>query len=746
MRDTFDTALDRPVAPLALPATVRSGGGAAIQICDGFVRGTGIVGRFSASPGLIGVKVAAAGRPLRVTLRLAADRETAQWWEHRVPERVTPRQPHGARLLLVRSQGATRSAVLLDRPHGSFALDATATVQFDLGADEVPDDGLLILELADAGNPPEDVLPHGAVGVRVDSVTVEPVADDPARASDGPEETASPRDAGLGLGTVAGGVFLAVPAEPVSGTFVWTLRAGPAATVPPDRVAPPPGPLWEEPPTGSPRLRYRDKGMALARRRLAAARFAASNRARRGVIRGGRALTAPVRYGLAPLTVRSVLRPGDVHAQLVPLDGGTPTPCVVRLRGNTVQIRWTGRLAGPAAIRLATPRPLAWRLVAATVTRPASVTPTLSDDAEANRALLQDLLDTPDAPPVTLPAGRYPVAGGLRLDDARILTGARDGDTVLIQPDAAATPLLWILGAAVRVADLTLELPVAEPGIHDGDRWTAVTVGRYFYAERPAWQPGVELRRLTVRRAGRCAANSIAVLGAVRDLTIEDTTVSGGGTGVAVHWGAVGTSVSELTGPSYHPHRLRIAGLAVTDAFEGFYLSSVHDTEVRGVRCGGVEIGFRLLPGDNTDRFHPTVGSSPVSSAITVADCAIGWCGPYAMRLAGWGRSEVDGTTTHLAYRDVTVADCALTTEPELPDAPDRDRAAVVLERAEGITFAGVRVAPGGPAVPPVRRDGVVSGPELLSGADPLGADRAAAEPAEQGVEGEAAGPDDGDE
>ncbi|GAA4209418.1 hypothetical protein [Actinocatenispora rupis] len=734
MSRTFDTELDRPVAPLTLPATVKTGGGAAIQVCDGFVRGTGIVGRFSASPGLIGIKVATDG-PVRVTLRLTADRETAQWWQHRVPDRVTPRQPHGARLLLVRSQGATRTAVLLDRPHGSFALDASATVRFDLTAEEVPADGLLILELADATAAPDGTLPHAAVGVRVDAVTVDPVPAEDRPAGDRPVED-------LATGPVAGGVFLAAPAAPVSGTFVWTLRAGPAATVPADRVAPPAGPLWEEPPTGAPRLRYRDKGIALARRRLAAARFAASNRARRGMIRGARAVTAPVRYGLAPLTVRTALRPRDVHAQLVPLDGGTPRACAVRVRGNVVQVRYTGHLSGPAVVRLSTYRPVAWRMVAASVTRPASVTPELTDDAEANRALVQELLDRPDAAPVTLPAGRFPVGGGLRLADGRHLTGARDGDTVLIQPDATAAPLLWVLGSGVRVADLALELPVADPGKHDGDRWTAVTVGRYFYPERPEWATDVELRNLTVRRAGRCTANSVAVLGAVRDLTVADVRVSGGGTGVAVHWGAVGTSVSELTGPSYHPHRLRITGLRVTDAFEGFYLSSVHDVAVRDVRCTGVEIGFRLLPGDNADRFHPVSGASPVSSAITVSGCTVGWCGPYAMRLAGWGRSEVDGRTSHLAYRDVTVTDCALTTEPALPDAPDRTRAAVVLERADGIVLSAVRLADGGPEIVAVRRDGVDSGPDVLAG-DLHGAAPAAAE---QPVEGEPAGSDDGDE
>jgi hypothetical protein len=179
--------------------------------------------------------------------------------------------------------------------------------------------------------------------------------------------------------------------------------------------------------------------------------------------------------------------------------------------------------------------------------------------------------------------------------------------------------------------------------------------------------------------------------------------VSGGGTGLAVHWGAVGTDVTELTGPSYHPHRLVLRDVRVAEAFEGCYLSSVHDVSLRGLRCSGVEIGFRLLPGDNTDRFHATPGDSPVSSRIEVSDAEVGWCGRYAVRIAGWGRSEVDGSTGVLGYREVSVAGVRLRAEPPLAD--DADRAAVVLEQAAGVAIHGVRLT--GAEVTEVRRDDV---------------------------------------
>lgn len=160
------------------------------------------------------------------------------------------------------------------------------------------------------------------------------------------------------------------------------------------------------------------------------------------------------------------------------------------------------------------------------------------------------------------------------------------------------------------------------------------------------------------------AANCIALVGAVRHLTLTDVSIVGGCTGIAVHWGAVGDSVSSISGPSYHPHHIDIQDLVVSDAFEGFYLSSVHDVSVQRARLSDVEIGFRLLPGDNTDRFH--VGDdNAIGQRIRVSEARVSWNGPlYAIRIAGWGRSEVDHSVRVLEYRDVVVTDCTLVPLP----------------------------------------------------------------------------------
>jgi hypothetical protein len=64
------------------------------------------------------------------------------------------------------------------------------------------------------------------------------------------------------------------------------------------------------------------------------------------------------------------------------------------------------------------------------------------------------------------------------------------------------------------------------------------------------------------------------------------------------------------------------------------------------------------------------------------------------VRIAGWGRSEVDGAVSVLRYSDAVVRDCVLRrTGGETPSwAP------VVLERADGVALHNVRVETGTPA------------------------------------------------
>jgi hypothetical protein len=180
-------------------------------------------------------------------------------------------------------------------------------------------------------------------------------------------------------------------------------------------------------------------------------------------------------------------------------------------------------------------------------------------------------------------------------------------------------------------------------------------------------------------------------MGAVRRVRLLDIDVSGGGTAVAVHWGAVGESVATIVGPSYHPHDLTVAGLTVRNAFEAFYLSSVYDVSVRDVTATNVEIGFRLLPGDNVDLYRERGEVSDVSSRIEIADCRIGWCGLYGIRVAGWGRSEVDHRVRRLDYHDVSIRNVRLHAEPTLHRRHHGRRAGVVVDEATGVAFADLK-------------------------------------------------------
>ena len=363
--------------------------------------------------------------------------------------------------------------------------------------------------------------------------------------------------------------------------------------------------------------------------------------------------------------------------------------------------------------------------------------PVLTGDPANNHAVLATLLATEPPGLVRLPAGRFPLAQGITLGHGWALHGAENGagpvnadngsasaggdndagngrraggvGTWLSSSSAYGEPIIQVLGSGVEVVGLGLLPPHSEPGEHGGDRGTGLTVGSYLYADHPEWIERIRITGVHVRRAGDRAANCVAVMGAVRDVELIDVTVSGGCTGLAVHWGAVGQSVSTLVGPTYHPHHLQVSGLRVSDAFEGFYLSSVHDVRLAHACLADVDIGFRLLPGDNTDRFHPALGAV-VGRDIEISDVCVSWRGAlYGLRVAGWGRSEVDGLVSTLVYRDVTIRDVQLTAV----DPPDGQalpvsggsfsRSPVVLERAYGVSLQNVNIgadrrAVGGPA------------------------------------------------
>ncbi len=172
------TELDEVIAPLAPPIEVFGGQGAALQVADHFHRGKQILGRFERS-GLVGFKVATRGRRLRVKVSLALDETSFPGW-HLDGRAQAARLPQ--RLIQVRAQGRLRQCVLLK---GGPGVKSGQSV-FDLLPEEVPEDGLVCVEILDitegrgvssdvreavAGT----VMEGGTAGLRIDSVAFEEV-------------------------------------------------------------------------------------------------------------------------------------------------------------------------------------------------------------------------------------------------------------------------------------------------------------------------------------------------------------------------------------------------------------------------------------------------------------------------------------------------------------------------------------------------------------------------------------------
>jgi hypothetical protein len=322
--------------------------------------------------------------------------------------------------------------------------------------------------------------------------------------------------------------------------------------------------------------------------------------------------------------------------------------------------------------------------------------PALSDDPHRNRRLLQAALDTVPAGKLELPRGTYVVADGLRVPAGwtvrgHEVAGANGGPPAswLVAMGRTGTPLLHVTGSDVSISDVGLRPAPADPGPHGGDRGTAVTVGEYLYDEAPAWISRIDVRRVHVDRPDERRANCIALMGAVHDITVHDVTIRGGYTGLAVHWGAVGAHVSSIVSPTYHPHHVRITDLRVRGAVEGFYLSSVYDATVIGSCLRDVEFGFRLLPGDNTDRWalsSPDHSAPRIGSDIEIADACVTWHGPrFGARICGWGRSEVDGRISHLQYAGAVVRNCRLIGSGSGPAWSP-----LFVEQAPGVELRGV--------------------------------------------------------
>lgn len=727
----FLTEFDEPVPALELPGAVTSGGDPVVQLVDGVYRGDDLVGRVTHADGLIGLKVAppAGTVSVRVVLTMSLDAASLHWWDDRVPEHVRPRHAGGAWLIQVSSQGEIRAATLLTRRRADHGHPTTAVVEFELAVDELEADGLLAIELRSRPDVVPEwacrvVPPYGAVGVRLDRIELLPQTSRAVRRT----------------GRVAGGLvpYRAAEVEARSGLFVanpgpgdpvWSVRTIPR---PPERrVRSVRGRPW--------RFRLRRKTRRLGKELLPAVLWpsarrilAAAGTARRRFVgvpvrRAAASLPASLPASRPPALPKVPTRPrrlarsvaAAVLADMVAwrriavrgLDPvtGSEVPLTASYAGaGRFRIRPTGGFDGavlvgiwpdPALLGLRERlcrRWLGWRVSGTdTGVRTLELDP---GDAAANSAAITEVLASDSSGAIRLPVGRYPISG-LVIGPGWTIEG--DG-TTLVQQVATAEPMLHVVGSGVTLRGLRLELPASSPGPHDGAHWTAVTVGRYLYDEEPGWLTGVRLEGITVHRAGRCAANSVTVIGAVSELRISGLDVTGGGTGLMVHWGGVGGSVSSITGPTYHPHDLAIDGVVVRAAFEGFCLSSVHDVVVRDVRCDDVEIGFRLLAGDNSDRFHVLGAGSEVNRRITVAGCEIGWSGDlYAIRVAGWGRSEVDGMVSHRAFDDLQLAGCRIRPMPIGVGDPRPGRRPVVTESAGRIDLAGVVVEWGGVVVEP---------------------------------------------
>lgn len=172
----FATDFDVPAEVLTLPAEVTSGQQGGVCVVDQVVRGTGIVGRISGDFGAVALKVRADGQPVRVAVVVHLDELATRWWSDRVrPGRNEPERP---RVVLVRSQGRVRGAALLARRQGWLgAAGAQATVEFDLAAQELDHDGLLVVELGEPQLPGWAVpglSARGALGLRINRISVRP--------------------------------------------------------------------------------------------------------------------------------------------------------------------------------------------------------------------------------------------------------------------------------------------------------------------------------------------------------------------------------------------------------------------------------------------------------------------------------------------------------------------------------------------------------------------------------------------
>jgi hypothetical protein len=224
------TIHDRPVPPLPVPGSLDRGDDAAFLVVDGIAKGFAVPGRFIRTSALIGLKVepGTGSGPVRVRARLGVDDLSLTWWEERVPASVQPRTPAAPRLLLVRSQAATRTAVLLEKPERGAA---TADAAFELERAELDADGLLVIEVLSLrdGLPQwavDALAPAASIGVPLDRVDLIEDADDAV---------------GGASGLTRDGLFIVDPDHIARGWALYARPVEPAVAPSPVPAAKPPG-------------------------------------------------------------------------------------------------------------------------------------------------------------------------------------------------------------------------------------------------------------------------------------------------------------------------------------------------------------------------------------------------------------------------------------------------------------------------------------------------------------------------
>ncbi|MFF0717774.1 hypothetical protein [Micromonospora sp. NPDC003816] len=170
----FATEFDEPAKPRGLPALFASGVDSEVLVADRMARGVAILGRVQGVSGAVVLKVRTGGRAVRVRVDLHVDGASQTAWSRvAAPTRGVRELP---RLVMVRAQGTDRVAALIRRQHGRLRMvEAHAWVEFDLGAEEIGADELLIVEVAEATLPAwasPSLSALAAVGVRINQVEV----------------------------------------------------------------------------------------------------------------------------------------------------------------------------------------------------------------------------------------------------------------------------------------------------------------------------------------------------------------------------------------------------------------------------------------------------------------------------------------------------------------------------------------------------------------------------------------------